>query len=127
MKKLWNKIVMIVSAAFGGTRKFEKFLIENVDEGIEIVMKIRNTVSDPAVLSLASLLPGETAEAVLDRIAKTIDKVLDHLGQISGCLDITDTTERLRCYAAYLATLKQRSQEGEYAKFVAEYAKHKSG
>lgn len=130
MKKFFQKIGAFIALLLGNAKKFEAFLVNHVDEGIEMVYKLQRFIEGGTLKSIIQILPDKyevPAEKVRARIIQLLHKVLDELGPVSGCMHYDTIEDRLCCYIAYLKTLKEKSREGEFKTFAALYAKYSSG
>lgn len=130
MKKLWLRIKAFFALVFGGAKKFEKFLIDHVDDAIAIVDKIRRAVENPVIITLIGFLPDkyrDVAGEVLARVESVLDKVLADLTISNTCLQMPTTATRLKCFVDNLKQMSPAAREAMYMKFASLYAQHSSG
>ncbi|MGN6476323.1 MAG: hypothetical protein ACTHKV_03785 [Flavipsychrobacter sp.] len=129
MKKFFQKIAGFFVLVFGGAKKFEKFLIEHVDDAIEIVTKIKQAVESPVVATLIFFLPAKYKAAigpVLTKIESTLERVLLELQVSQVCLEKATTAERLKCFVDHLRTMSPAMQDAVYFKFASLYTRYNS-
>jgi hypothetical protein len=129
MKKFFLRIKTLFAILMGDANKFEKFLIEHVDVAIDVVNKIKKITDSSLLKSLIELLPekyGVPAGAILFRISKAIDKVLEELGLAEVCFAKPTTVERLQCFIDHLNSLKKPHRDALKLKFAALLVKHSS-
>jgi hypothetical protein len=127
MKKFFQKVGAFFALLFGGAKKFEQFLIDHVDDAIDIVNKIRNIVENPVILTIMSVLPDKYKNAageVLQKIQSTLDKVLADLSIANDCLQKPTFIERLKCFTEKLKKLTPVEREAYYKAIAAAYVKY---
>lgn len=130
MKKLWLRIKAFFALVFGGAKKFEKFLIDHVDDAIAIVSKIKQAVENPVIISLIGFLPEKyktVGSEILARVESVLNKVLEDLAISNQCLQLPTTASRLKCFIDNLKQMSPAAREALYMKFASLYAQHSSG
>lgn len=129
MKKFFKKIGGFFAMLFGGAKKFEKFLIEHVDDAIAIVNKIKDVVNNPVMITLLTLLPGKYSNAalsVLQKIELVIDKVIIDLNIADTCLQKETFAQRVRCFIEAVGKLSPTMKDAVFQKFASLYTKYSS-
>lgn len=130
MKKFFQKIGAFVTKIFGGLRKFEKFLRDHADDGLEFVTLLRTYSANPYVLTITALLPKKWQDKVgegLSKFESILDKVIAELNIGTECIKKETFLERLQCFVAHYKTLSPAVQDALSHKIAALYASHSSG
>lgn len=130
MKKFFHAIGLWFVKAFGGLKKFTKFLEEHVDDAIAIGNRIRAYVDSPILVGIIDLLPEKYRNAsqdVIKKIEAALIKAIDDMSIAEACLQKTTTQEKLLCFIEALKKKKEYDRDGALVKTMSRFIVHNSG
>lgn len=123
MKKLLLKVKLFFAAIFGN---LDKFITNNVDEGINIVEAIKSVVNSGIVQVVVNITPTNIDNKALEQAKKYLDIALQKLEIGKECAGLQTPAERLKCAVEKLAAASPHVRNALYLKIASLYAKTKA-
>lgn len=121
MKKFFQAIGRFFANIFSSAKKFNKFLLDHVDDAIAIAGNVRDLVNNPALNSIIDILPEKFKTATKDvqeKILSTLEKALADINISAGCLAKETIQEKIACFVAAIKGLSPMVQNGAIQKLA---------